>query len=578
MYIMNKLLLSCLVLLSFVWSATAQGKAPKWMDKSRKAVVKITTFDKDNRQAQSGIGFFVSESGEVLTSYTLLKGALKAQVTDADGKTYPVVRIWGADDMYDVIRVQTTVPKKVAFLPMANEPVPVGSPVYLMPFSTEKKFPFKEGKLTEVTKLKDTYSYYQASFPITSGEINAPLMTATGEVIGLAQEDASGKNEASYAVSARYGNSLRIAATDLLSPIYNSMSIQKAWPEDPEQAVVALFLVRSMQTSEGYLETLSDFIAAFPNLSDGYVSRASHYATNRKELASSPAGEKEYLDKALADINAASGYSKNPGEVHYNRAKLIFEVSATDSTINQQGWSVEDAQSAVAEAISAEDLPVYRQLQGDVFLYRGEYADAYDSYMVVNESDMATAESYYLAAKAKENTTGFNIGDVIALLDKAIERTGTPPGAAAATYLLERVEWKMQLMMYQEAVADYNLYYDAVGGRVEAPFYYYREQAKFRAGDLEGALIDIQQAISMDPIPDYLAEEASVYIRMEDYVKALASVEKALAEAPDFASCYRLKGICLVRTNKKAEACDAFNKAKELGDPLANRLIREHCK
>lgn len=83
---MNKLILSCLVSLLFTWNASAQGKAPKWMDKSRKAVVTITTFDKDNKRMKSGTGFFVSADGGILTSYTLLKGAAKAHATDADGK------------------------------------------------------------------------------------------------------------------------------------------------------------------------------------------------------------------------------------------------------------------------------------------------------------------------------------------------------------------------------------------------------------------------------------------------------------------------------------------------------------
>lgn len=572
---MNRLILSCLILFVSVLTVTAQGKAPKWMDKSRKAVVRITSFDKDNRQIQSGTGFFVSEGGEILASYTLLKGAARAQATDADGKIYPIDRVWGADEMYDVIRLQAAVAKKVPFLSLASEPVAVGAPVYLMPFSTEKAPVFKSGQIVEVSKLKDPFSYYKVSFPLSRQEVNSPLMTATGEVIGLAQEDASGKNEQSYALSAGYAHSMRLTSTDLLSTTYSSIGIKKAWPEAVDQAVVALFLGRGAQTPQQYLETLNDFIAAFPSSPDGYTSRASHYAANRKALAASPAEESSYLAKALEDIDAAARYSPNPGDVHYNRAKLIFDIAATDTTITQPEWSVDAALEAVNQAIAQEDLPVYRNLQGDIYFYQQKFADAYASYMKINETDMASGESWYMAAKALESTSGFNIGDVIALLDKAVEKT---EGPLAGTYVLERVEWKMQLMLYKEAVADYDLYYNLVGGRVEAPFYYYREQAKFRAEDLPGALADIQQAISMNPAPDYLAEEASVYIRMEEYGKALASLEKALAAAPDFASCYRLKGICLVRTDKKAEACEAFNKAKELGDPLANRLIREHCK
>lgn len=575
---MNKLILSLLIILCHISAVSAQGKAPKWMDKSRKAVLQITTFDRDNRQLQTGTGFFVSENGEVLSSYTLLKGAAKAQATDVDGKVYSIDRVWGADEMYDVIRMQAVVQKKVPFFVIANEPVPLNTTVYLLPFSTEKKPVFKEGQILEVSKLKDPYSYYKTSFPLASQEVNSPLLLATGEVVGLAQEDASGKNEQSYAVSAGYAKSLRVSSTDLLSKTYTAFSIKKAWPENVDEASVALFLARSMQTPQQYLETLNDFISYFPSSADGYLSRASHYASNRKALASSPAEDAVYLEKALDDINAAARYAEKPGEVYYNRAKLIFELAATDTTVTQPGWSVDAALEAIHQAIAQEDLPVYRHLEGDIYFYQQRFEDAYNAYMKVNESDMASSDSYYLAAKAKENITGFNIGDVIALLDKAIEKTGNPPSAAAGAYLLERIDWKMQLMMYQEAIADYDLYFSVVGGQVEAPFYYYREQAKFRAGDLAGALADIQQAIKMNPSPDYLAEEASIFIRMEDYDRALTSLDKALEQAPDFASCYRLKGICLVRKGKKTEACEAFNKSKELGDPLANRLIREHCK
>lgn len=575
---MNKLVLSLLLILLAVGAVSAQGKAPKWMEKSRNAVVQITTFDKDNRQLQVGTGFFVSENGEVLASYSLLKGAEKAQVKTVEGAVLAVDRVWGADEMYDVIRMQAAVSKKVPFFTLANEPVQQGATVYLLPFSTGKNLVFKEGQVLEVSKLKDPFSYYKVSFPLVAQEVNSPLLLPTGEVVGLAQEDASGKNEQSYAVSAGYVKSLRLSSTDLLSSTYSSFSIKKAWPEDADQAMVALYLVRSMQTPGQYLETLNDYISHFPSSADGYLSRASHYASFRAALASSKAEEGAYLEKALDDIKSAARYTDKPGDVHFNRGKLIFDLAASDTTITQPGWSMDSALDAVQQAVAQNDLPVYRQLEGDIYFFLQRYGDAYDAYMKVNESDMASSDSYYLAAKALENTTGFNIGDVIALLDKAIEKTGNPPSAVGGVYLLERIDWKLQLMMYQEAITDYDLYYSIVGGQVDAPFYYYREQAKFRSGDLEGALADIQQALKMSPSPDYLAEEASVLIRMEDYDRALISLNKALEQAPEFASCYRLMGVCYVRQGKKTEACEALNKSKELGDPLAARLIREHCK
>ena len=98
--------------------ATAQKNAPKWMDKSKKAVVLITTYGKD---------------GAKLTS-ELFKGAEKATVTDTEGKTYPVTRVIGADELYDVIKVKAETPKKVQFLPVAADPLAVGTVAYLLTY------------------------------------------------------------------------------------------------------------------------------------------------------------------------------------------------------------------------------------------------------------------------------------------------------------------------------------------------------------------------------------------------------------------------------------------------------------
>nr|WP_129734708.1 serine protease [Parabacteroides goldsteinii] len=576
---MKQTLLLLILICCHLLPATAQKNAPKWMDKSKKAVVLITTYGKDGAKLTSGTGFYVSETGDVLAGYDLFKGAEKATITDVDGKTYPVTAVVGADELYDVIKVKSEAPKKVQFLPIASDPLAVGTAAYLLPYTTAKTSNFGQGTITEVSKLKDPYSYYKLSIPLEDGQTNAPILNAEGQVFGLAQADASGKKDVSYAVSAAYTNSLSVAATDFLNTVYNNIGIKKAWPADEEQAQVALFLKGSTQDAKSYLETLNDFIATFPNSADGYLNRASHYAGRRIELASTPAEQANYLNKALDDIKTASKFSDKKGDVYYNQAKLIYNVAAGDTTLTDPAWSVQAALETIQKAIQEEDLPVYHQLAGDIHFFLKEYEQAYNEYMVVNNSDLASPTSFYWAAKAKENVTGFNIGDIIALLDGAIEKSGLPLTPEAGQYILERIDWKLRLSQYAEAIADYDLYYKAMNGDVTSNFYYYREQAKFRSDDLEGALADIKEAIRLSPdIPDYRAEEASVYVRMKNYNDALTSIDNALKVAPDFAACYRLKGICYVRMEKKAEACEALNKAKELGDPLAERLIKEHCK
>ncbi|WP_455640562.1 trypsin-like peptidase domain-containing protein [Parabacteroides sp.] len=578
---MKRILLLILICCHLLPATAQKNAAPKWMEKSKKAVVLITTYGKDGTKITSGTGFFVSENGDVLSSYTMFKGAEKATATDTEGKTYPITAIVGADELYDVIKVKVEAPKKIHYLPVASDPLAVGTVAYLLPYTTAtvKNVNFGQGAVTEVSKLKDPYSYYKLSIPLEDAQLNSPILNAEGQVFGLAQADATGKKDVSYAVSAAYTNNLSIAPTDFLSSVYNNIGIKKAWPADVEQAQVALFLEGSSQDAKTYLETLNDFIATFPNSADGYLNRASHYATRRAELASTPAEQSRYLELALEDIKTASKYSDKKGDVYYNQAKLIYNVAASDTTLTNPAWTVQAALETIQKAINEDDYPVYHQLAGDIHFFLKEYEQAYNEYMVVNNSDLASPVSFYWAAKAKENVSGFNIGDIIALLDGAVEKCGLPLTPEAGQYILERIDWKLRLSQYAEAIADYDLYYKAMNGDVGSSFYYYREQAKFRSDDLEGALADIKEAIRLSPdVPDYRAEEASVYVRMKNYTDALASIDNALKVAPDFAACYRLKGICYVRLEKKAEACEALNKAKELGDPLAERLIKEHCK
>ena len=569
-----------LILISFLClSAAAQKNAPKWMNKAKRAVFTITTYGKDGNKLATSTGFFISETGEAVSAYDIFKGAEKATITDFEGKTFLVKNILGADELYDAVKFQVEVPKKAVFLPIAAEPVANGTNAYLLLYSTGKNATFKSGAITEVSKLKDPYKYYKMAVALEENELNAPLLTPEGEVFGLAQADAGGKKDICYGLSAGYVGSLSIGSADYLSSAYRNINIPKGWPKELDQATVALYLISGTQDAKARLETVNDFITTFPDAPDGYLNRSDLYAYNRAELANSTAEQATYLQKALDDIKTASKCSDKKGDFWYNQAKLIYGVASADSTLTDPAWTIEAAMEALEKAIEEDNLPAYHQLRADILFNKGEFQQAFDEYMIVNNSDVASASSYYLAAKAKERVTGFNIGDVIDLLDKAIEKCGTNMNAEAAAYVLERINWRLRLAQYTEAIADYDLYYTLIGGQVLPNFFFLREQAKFRAGDLEGALKDIQAAIQGSPsTPDYYAEEASIYVRQQKYEEALKSIERAIAIAPGFGACYRLRGVCYVRLEKKTEACEAFNKAKELGDPLAGKLIKEHCK
>ena len=188
---MRRIVLLITICCQVFWVA-AQKKAPKWMDKQRKAVVTVTTYGKDNQKKASGTGFFITETGEALSGYSLFKDAARATVTDADGKEYPVSRILGADELYDVIKFKVEVPKKAVFLPIAREPISQGATAYLMPYSTGKITKFGEGPVSEVSKLKEPFSYYKLSMALESGQVGAAGLDVLENENGLYYYDRMG--------------------------------------------------------------------------------------------------------------------------------------------------------------------------------------------------------------------------------------------------------------------------------------------------------------------------------------------------------------------------------------------------
>ena len=82
-------------------------------------------------------------------------------------------------------------------------------------------------------------------------------------------------------------------------------------------------------------------------------------------------------------------------------------------------------------------------------------------YDKINHSPQASAETYYSAAKTKQMMNG-DLGEILALLDSAVNKYAAPYPREAANYLSERALVKTQKEMYKEAVIDYDYFEQAM--------------------------------------------------------------------------------------------------------------------
>ena len=568
---MKKILILPFLLFFLIQGSMAQ--TPKWVEKAKRAVFSVVTYDKNDQMLNTGNGFFVSEDGLALSDYTLFKGAKRAVVITSEGKQMPVSLILGANDMYDVIKFRVAITeKKVPALIVAKTAPAVGADAWMLPYSTQKSIACVTGKVKEVSKVAGEYHYYTLGMQMKDKMVSCPVMNAEGQVFGIAQKS-SGIDTVTtcYAAGAAFAMAQKISALSLGDAALKKIGIRKGLPETEDQALVYLFMASSSLSGDDYEKLLDDFIRQFPANADGYLRRANYYAAKGKD-------DQAWYDKAVADFNQALKVAQKKDDVYYNIGKLMYAYQLSKPEKTYKDWTYDTALQNVRQAIAIDPLPIYIQMEGDILFAQQDYAGALAAYEKVNASNIASPATFFSAAKTKELAKG-DPKEVVALMDSCIARCPQPITADFAPYLLERAQMNMNAGQPRNAMLDYDAYHTAVKGEVNDVFYYYREQAALKARQFQRALDDIVKAIEMNPTDlTYQAEHAVVNLRVGRYEEAIQILNNILKADPKYAEAYRLLGLCQIQLKKTDEACGNFKKAKELGDPNVDELITKYCK
>lgn len=568
---MKKILILPFLLFFLIQGSMAQ--TPKWVEKAKRAVFSVVTYDKNDKMLNTGNGFFVSEDGLALSDYTLFKGAERAVVITSEGKQMPVSLILGANDMYDVIKFRVAITeKKVPALIVAKTAPAVGADAWMLPYSTQKSIACVTGKVKDVSKVAGEYHYYTLGMQMKDKMVSCPVMNAEGQVFGIAQKS-SGIDTVTtcYAAGAAFAMAQKISALSLGDAALKKIGIRKGLPETEDQALVYLFMASSSLSGDDYEKLLDDFIRQFPANADGYLRRANYYAAKGKD-------DQTWYDKAVADFNQALKVAQKKDDVYYNIGKLIYAYQLSKPEKTYKDWTYDTALQNVRQAIAIDPLPIYIQMEGDILFAQQDYAGALAAYEKVNASNIASPATFFSAAKTKELAKG-DPKEVVALMDSCIARCPQPITADFAPYLLERAQMNMNAGQPRNAMLDYDAYHTAVKGEVNDVFYYYREQAALKARQFQRALDDIVKAIEMNPTDlTYQAEHAVVNLRVGRYEEAIQILDNILKADPKYAEAYRLLGLCQIQLKKTDEACGNFKKAKELGDPNVDELITKYCK
>ena len=551
----------CIIIIGVLLTATANSQ-PSWTKKATKSVFTLKTFSADGTLIGSTNGFFTGEDGEAVSSFSPFKGASSAVVIDAQGKELPVACMLGANETYDVAKFRIAA-KKTVPLTIAATDAAEGTQVWLLPYREMKQVP--AGTVRKTETINTSYAYYTVAMTMPEGATSCPLMNEAGEVVGLMQQPYRQDDSLSYAVSARFADSLRINGLSINDATLRSTIIKKDLPADPDQAVLALYMGQNSLDSAQYLQLIDDFISRFPNSPDGYTYRAQTELVDKK------------FDAAARDMEQAIRVADKKDEAHFNYSKLIYQKEVYLSQEPYEPWSLDKALSEAREAEKLNPLAIYRHQQAAILFAQKKYGEAADIYNALFSSELRSPELFYEASRCKaaqKDTLG-----QIALLDSCLATFNQPYLKEAAPYLLARAQVLMDANQNRKAVTDLNEYEKLMVATVNDRFYYLRFQAEVGGRLFQQALNDIDQAIKMNPQYDlYYAEKASLQVRVGLYDEAIATANECVKIAPDHSDGYLFLGIAQCQKGLKADGLKNLQKARELGDSQADVLIEKYSK
>lgn len=560
--IMGKTILATVLALGI--SSAAFAGVPKKVAGACKALASVVTYASDGKIISTAAAFAVGDGSEAVSEHTAFNNARSAEFIDASGNKMKVSRISGASEIYDVIKFSLDSKPKQA-LAAAKEVSAAGTAVYVLQRASAKK---TEAVATKINSKKDIQggAYYELSLPYDEKNVGMPVVNENGEWVAVVQRNV-GKDQTTYAVGAAFCAQLKVSEMDYANSSLNSVLIPKSLPEGEDKAYTYVYMLSQIKhDNEVFAASLGDFITKYPGNADGYVERAKMYAADGK------------FKECEEDIAKAVSTAEKKDNPHYVLSRLIYHNALyNQNKAMAAGWTLEKAAAEAQEAFSINALPVYQLQIGDCNFGMKKYAEAVEMYSAVNNSAIASPETYFYEARARAKVDSLD-SKIGQLLDSAIARFPKPYSKNVAPYIFERANYYNNAGKYRESTLDFMEYEHIVGFQnLNDNFYYIREQIALKGNMYKQAADDINRALAISP-DDYVynAEKSALMLRLGQFDDAIRCANRAVGIDPNAADAYRLLGIAYGETKKKQLCIQNLKKAESLGDAHAAELLKQY--
>ena len=143
-------------------------------------VVLITTYDSSGNELSQGSGFIVSNEGDVITCYHVMRGFSKAIVTTSDDKKFEVMNVIALNKSDDLARISLSADNYNFPNLSVNTTIPeVGQEIIVIggPLGLDKTV--SQGIVSAIRN-----NTIQITAPISPGSSGGPVFNMNGEVVG----------------------------------------------------------------------------------------------------------------------------------------------------------------------------------------------------------------------------------------------------------------------------------------------------------------------------------------------------------------------------------------------------------
>jgi len=505
------------------------------------SVVSIITYDRLGKVSGRGSGFFVTESGEVVTSRHVLLGAFRADVKLADSKIHAIKSILAEDVNADLLLFDLQYPPPVvAYLHVsAGEPekgeriLVVGSPLGL-------EGTVSDGIISAFRGFPELGKRIQITAPISPGSSGSPVVNLMGEVIGVATAQHIEGQNLNFAIPAEEVLRLMQSKSSENPPCHFSESLETA--ETLYSAGESYYAAKDYEKALDYYQKAirknPQFAEAHCRIGEVHFD-LEHYEES-SEAFRKAIQNKENFHEAYCELGAAYiklGRYREAAEAYTQSIRIKPDYIYAYRGLGMAYFTMGRVEEAVNVCIKAI------QVAPDDFEFHHNLAVAYRE--LGPSSYRQSAEAYSKAARLKANDAPIQCE-----IGTACERMGQHQEA---------------MMCFRRAIRIDPNYAEAYHGL---------GLVHYQLGLEEEALQWHREAIRINPLEvRALREIGALCISLRRYSEAIEAYKRAILVEPGDGKSHQKLGLAYVLTGDKGSALEEFKILERIDECMAGHLF-----